>query len=1426
MKGFYEGIRKKLSIILALVLIIQIVIPSSLSYANADSQITGKDLGNIFTEIKLLVDGKEIGKESFIEFDKDKTVVEIEFKWEIPNDVNVNAGDGAKISLPASLAFLTDASGDLIGPEDIGVVGTYTLKKLDKSLLVLFNDSLKDKDDKKGFVKFAVTFDLNEFQSNTTQIVKFNEPINKEFKITLKPQGSNTAISKFGKPDAEINAKNINWEIDVNTPLDAISNAIVTDVIPEGLELNSGSIEVYNLLVGYSGNKTQGSKVSSISPEITADGFKINLGEINSAFRIKYSTKIKDYSKASYTNDAKLYNGETELGNAKSTVNKIVRGSSIEKSGQADKGINATKVTWTIDINKSETEIKGAKVSDTLGLFLKPAENIKIYELNKSGSSWVNGADRTEDLKAINDGNIVFPINLGDINRAYRIVFDTDIEYDATYSKTIKLENTAILEGSDIEKGEVTASVTVIRDTLLEKSGAPIVSYNTKEIKWTVHVNKANHNITNAVISDTFGTGHEFKAGSLKVFGTDGKEVAVDENGYPKKTENTNGFKVELGNINSYYKIEYTTIITDYNQGNYTNSATLEGGGVPVGTTVNPGKTVSINNSYTKSNASGTFGGINYDGTNYDAKTMSWKVTIKPTKGKITALTITDTFPSNGMLFLPDTLRVLKGSTVLVMDTDYTVTLIDGESHKGFILTFTGALPLKDSDYNIYYKTSFDPDKVVDAGGTLNSTNKYTNKAEFQGKMEYPDGTETPITGNSSYSYNIIDNSYNSGKKEGTLRRDAREIDWKVFVNYMSRKLDSFIVEDTLSEGQEFMESTLVVREYSVNANGSIDEKDMELQKGTDYTVEKTTGGFKLTFIRSIDKPYIIKYTSKITGISKDKYTNEAIVTGGGKYQSTVTYSDYNKFISKDAVNVSDTRVYTDDVINWMVTLNQSLSEIDNAIFTDTISKGLEYVNDSLKLYKVEGAAKALVTKDQYTLENKLLDNGDRELKLKFSGKIEKAYTVEYDTVVIATAGKVKNNAAFSGDMIETVPTMIKEYSATQVSSGGGSGVTRGKVQVVKVDGNDEATMLNAEFELFYLLNGEKRIIGGGKKATNGGVFEFTNLPLRTYYLREVTAPEGYELNPNPIQITLDSSVKIVKETVKNYKLGSLSIKKVDDKDNLKLLKGAEFKLTNQVTGIENILTTDSNGQAKIDNLAHGKYKLKEIKAPEGYSIDNTERTITIDNDNINIELTLTNTQKPIIVPPVQNYGSIAIKKVDSMDETKTLEGAIFEIKDNSGRVVATLTTDGNGTAKAEKLPFGEYTITEVKAPAGYKLAIGKSRVTISNYSINTEVKVLNEKEVPVTPVDPDKPTKPVDPGKPTEPVDPGKPTIPVDPGKPTVPQTNPKKPEDETDDLDTKIPFGDTDTLPKTGEAGSIGLYLSGLLIASFGAALRKKKK
>lgn len=93
--------------------------------------------------------------------------------------------------------------------------------------------------------------------------------------------------------------------------------------------------------------------------------------------------------------------------------------------------------------------------------------------------------------------------------------------------------------------------------------------------------------------------------------------------------------------------------------------------------------------------------------------------------------------------------------------------------------------------------------------------------------------------------------------------------------------------------------------------------------------------------------------------------------------------------------------------------------------------------------------------------------------------------------------------------------------------------------------------------------------------------------------------------------------------------------------------------------------------------------------------------------------------------PP--KFGTIKIIKVDAKDDEVPLANAEFNVIDNEGIVVDTLTTDDNGIATSKELLAGDYTLVEVKAPVGYELLDNDVTVTVEAGTEQTK-KIKNER--------------------------------------------------------------------------------------------------
>ncbi|MBK5449187.1 choice-of-anchor A family protein [Bacillus sp. TH22] len=270
-----------------------------------------------------------------------------------------------------------------------------------------------------------------------------------------------------------------------------------------------------------------------------------------------------------------------------------------------------------------------------------------------------------------------------------------------------------------------------------------------------------------------------------------------------------------------------------------------------------------------------------------------------------------------------------------------------------------------------------------------------------------------------------------------------------------------------------------------------------------------------------------------------------------------------------------------------------------------------------------------------------------------------------------------------------------------------------GQFEIVKVDANDKTKLLSdAEFEVYK--DGEK--VDTLRTDKTGKVIS-TKLEPGKYTLKETKAPQGYKLLKEEIEVVVEAN-KVVQVQVENAKeLGSLQVIKKDAESG-KVLEGAEFRLKNengQVVG--EAKTTNKDGVVTFENLVPGKYTLEETKAPEGYKA-------------VELKVEVNVVANEVVKQEVMNekvLGQFEIVKVDANDKTKLLSDAEFTVY-KDGKKVAELKTDESGKAMLPKLPLGEYTVKEMKAPAGYKISNKEWKVTIQNEKEVVKVEAENEK--------------------------------------------------------------------------------------------------
>lgn len=259
------------------------------------------------------------------------------------------------------------------------------------------------------------------------------------------------------------------------------------------------------------------------------------------------------------------------------------------------------------------------------------------------------------------------------------------------------------------------------------------------------------------------------------------------------------------------------------------------------------------------------------------------------------------------------------------------------------------------------------------------------------------------------------------------------------------------------------------------------------------------------------------------------------------------------------------------------------------------------------------------------------------------------------------------------------------------------------------------------------------------------------NLLPGNYRIEEVTAPDGYVLNENYVEIKVDSNTAyqvdpvskdlIIEVAYENHPVkGELVIQKEGEALNgydgdfqygMTKLSGAVFQVyaaediytaDHQVDADGNRLleyaagtlvatvTTDEEGKATVEDLPLGKYRIEEVTAPDGYVLNTSAQEVEFvydgqDQPVISEEVTFTDERQKV---------SIIVEKQDE-ENGALLPGASFGLYNQEAILVGeetiveadtlleTVVSDETGQAVfTEDLPFGKYYVKELAAPDGY----------------------------------------------------------------------------------------------------------------------------
>jgi uncharacterized repeat protein (TIGR01451 family)/LPXTG-motif cell wall-anchored protein len=371
----------------------------------------------------------------------------------------------------------------------------------------------------------------------------------------------------------------------------------------------------------------------------------------------------------------------------------------------------------------------------------------------------------------------------------------------------------------------------------------------------------------------------------------------------------------------------------------------------------------------------------------YDASRneITWKVTVNPESVKVYGAQVIDDI-RNGQEFVPNSVKI-NGATPQEANYNYDL------SSKKLTYNFPNVI---ETTQIITFKTKVTDSKLSeDEGATIYQYNTAIFKH---------DGTS------------VNSNEASVGIKTDFVRKDGKydaltkRINWSIYVNNNSQNIPNAVTVDDIPAGLTFVPGSVKVDGIETNSNYSIDGQK-----------------FIYTFPWAINEPHKIEFSTEVTDEAAynsntgKTYNNKVTLTGSGvpsNASDTKGVGVPSSIINKQGIGYNAAT----GEITWKITINTNKILIKNAIISDEIRVGQEYVEGSASIDKSTPGGSFNYLK---------AESGDKQktgtLTYSFNSDINEPYVITFRTRVTDSnvyAGNKDQNyyneAKLTGDNIIT----------------------------------------------------------------------------------------------------------------------------------------------------------------------------------------------------------------------------------------------------------------------------------------------------------------------------------------------------------------------------------------------------------------------
>lgn len=1180
---------------------------------------------------------------------------------------------------------LADHNGKSIGTVHIAKDGTLSFR--------FDTDAIGSNTNVNFYVQFEGGFSESLQEEGKTENIAFPTATG-DFKFTVnttdktdddkKPDPKDVSISKYGSKIVNINGQNyIEWTVELGQEGRTSLDGVITDNLPTGLTY--AEISGYPQLTDSTGGTiTTTAKNGDSSIDIKVAGVTSHYHA-----KVKFCTyydksifggTINDSTTALVDNTAAFNpDDDTDKGvSNKGTVS--IKPDMLKKTGSSIAADGT--IEWTVTINAENLDIQGSSYLD-------------IVE---------TGQELVEDSIQITPGGLS---TTGKSKSGFEVAIPAGTAYTDTVTIKYKTKVTDFSKDSYKNTGklkggvyDVTTNATVQGYNLLKKS---FKDFNkiTNTFTWEIVVNEEGKTLENVTVTDTFRAGN----GTNNVSGSDHEMTFVSASeALDASSDAENGKLVfKFDKLDAKKVITIVTKVKDPTAFDASSwplfenkaSMTSDMNTTPIDSTAQTWQQIKKPDILAKD------GKMNGDGT------ITWTLQVTNPKLTVKGAEITDVLPA-GQEYVDGSMRLQNpyydANPVSVTPT-VTVDPTTGIQSLKYVfdLTDTVQAGFFRKDFWICYETK--TTSSDDATASRSYENDAKIRLDFEGDISVTDDARKKLTGETG---GVLEKVYD-------YKAGNQYVDWSVKINeghYDMSAVADPVITDQLPSYFDYVSGKL----YKVT----------KVKNGNDTQVTGTEVSAVIAVMNG-------KITVQLPNIGSDEYVFKfrtqfnclAAELSGKTIANTVNFTGTGK-------NVTDT---SDTIKNVSFSSSSAGAVTKHEIRVrkiDAVTKQ-PLAGAIFKLY-LDGSdiciGEATSGADGYAVFEDLNTLTGYDLKL-----------VEYQTPDGYTYIR-------PGSGIGSAETVIKDYDDANLKTDASNGtkyyeitipnytpeVLRGSALIQKKDAASAAVLAGVGFGLYTSSLCTEDTLVARRTTSDTGIVTFSGLEIgETYFLREITPLPGYKANNTIYKIDVktateteycvlggtpgtpqSSAYEITNEKAK----ASLTLTKTEkDSDPITYLQNAEFSIYRDAACSDRVdtQTTDANGKLTFTDLELGKtYYYRETKVPDGYVLDTTVHQITIGTGTENADVTET-----VTVTNEKAIGDIVIKKVDDSTVAVPLDGVVFRLLNEDGTeylkngAAYEVTSDENGIARFEDIPFGKYLIKEVTGKTGYQVNTTNAAITV-----------------------------------------------------------------------------------------------------------------